>query len=271
MRSLKTLAASGVLAASLTAPAFAADLGLPPPPVLAPVIETSGWYLRGDIGFSNQRVRKLDNALFATTPVTILDKGFDAAPFIGIGAGYRFNSWIRTDVTGEYRGGASFHGLDNYVDPALPAGFGANDYRATKSEWTGLWNLYFDLGTWHSLTPFIGGGIGASYNTIDGFRDTNVPAAGVAYAKAASRWNFAWALYAGLAYAVTDNLTMEVAYRYLDLGNGETGDITTFNGVNTIVNPMRFKDITSHDIKLGMRWALGGPSYTPSAPLVRKY
>ncbi len=41
-----------------------------------------------------------------------VDKGFDAAPFFGLGVGYTVNNWLRVDVTGEYRGAANFHGLD---------------------------------------------------------------------------------------------------------------------------------------------------------------
>jgi opacity protein-like surface antigen len=85
-----------------------------------------------------------------------------------------------------------------------------------------------------------------------------------------SKWNLAWAVHAGLAYKVTPNFTVELAYRYLDMGDGLTGDLRTFDGsgVNTI-NPMTFKNITSHDLKLGVRWDLTSPHvYAP--PLVTK-
>ena len=69
--------------------------------------------------------------------------------------------------TGEYRGGASFHGLDVV---RTSGGDYTNEYSGEKTEWTGLVNGYIDLGTWRGVTPFIGAGIGASYNTISGFR-----------------------------------------------------------------------------------------------------
>src|SRR5205823_248027 len=82
--------------------------------------------------------------------------GFDSAPFYGAGVGYQWNSWFRTDVTGEYRGKASFHALDRYFN----AGYFTNDYSASKSEWVALVNAYIDLGTWWSITPYIGAGVG---------------------------------------------------------------------------------------------------------------
>ena len=44
--------------------------------------------------------------------MTNVDRGFDAAPFFGLGVGYNVNNWFRIDVTGEYRARANFHGLD---------------------------------------------------------------------------------------------------------------------------------------------------------------
>ena len=50
----------------LSSVAFAADMAIMPPPAYAPppvVEDFGGWYLRGDIGFSNQRVDRLNNVL----------------------------------------------------------------------------------------------------------------------------------------------------------------------------------------------------------------
>ena len=96
--------------------------------------------------------------------------------------------------------------------------------------------------------------------TIGGGRACRVSPIGDNVAK----WNFAWAAHAGLAYKVTPNFTVELAYRYLDMGDGLTGDLRTFDGTNTINNPMTFKHITSHDLKLGVRWDLSSPQvYAP--------
>ena len=56
------------------------------------------------------------------------------------------------------------------------------------------------------------------------------------------------------------NFTVELAYRYLDMGDGLTGDLRTFDGTNDTINPTTFKNITSHDFKLGVRWDLDSPA-----------
>ena len=70
MRSVKSLIAAGA-ATLLSSVAFAADMPIAPPPMYAPppVEDFGGWYLRGDIGFSNQRVDRLNNAADVRTHV----------------------------------------------------------------------------------------------------------------------------------------------------------------------------------------------------------
>jgi opacity protein-like surface antigen len=256
-----------------TTAANAADFPVAPAPqmVRAPVAEASGWYLRGDIGMTNQQVKKLDNELFpGTANLVIHDKNFEGGMLFGVGVGYKVNNWFRFDVTGEYRGETGFHGFDTWTDPGGLPRF--NNYSAKKSEWLVMANAYLDLGTWWCITPFIGAGVGWSYNTIHSFRDTGVGELGgptMAFAHAASKSNFAWALHAGLSYEVTKSFSVELAYRYLNLGDAVSGDIIGFDGTNLINNPMHFKDITSHDVKFGVRWMLQ-PEPTYQQPLMRK-
>jgi opacity protein-like surface antigen len=265
--------------AAMAAPAGAADM--PMVYKAAPVVveQFGGWYLRGDIGMTNQKVKSIDNILF-TPAVTVVDKAFDTGMLFGLGAGYKFNEWFRVDVTGEYRGKTAFRGLDVYPN-------GTNDYFGTKSEWLFMANAYLDLGTWWCVTPFIGAGIGYSRNTIDSFRDVgiaNLVTPTLAYANGNSQWEMAWAVHAGLAYKVNNNFTVEFAYRYLNLGDFQSGDLITYTGVNNVNNPMLLNGVTSHDFKLGLRWSLNAgdsyapiaaPAYTPpppaySPPLMRK-
>ena len=281
---IKRLTIAAVLALASTA-TNAADLSVP---IMPQPVEVSGWYLRGDIGFSNQNVGSLFNSNYSGfTTVTNIDRGFDAAPLFGLGIGYAFNHWLRFDVTGEYRGAANFHGLDvgTLPGPCLVGPgpcFASDRYTASKSEWTFLFNGYVDLGTWYNFTPFVGAGVGFSRNTISNFGDfstcidsSNCASGGSdAFAGTASTWNFAWALHAGLAYQLSRNVTLELAYRYIDLGKARSGDLVAFDGTNNVNNPMEFNHLTSNDVKLGLRFNFGGddfdrprPVYIPPPPL----
>jgi opacity protein-like surface antigen len=274
MRRVKSFLAAAA-ASLLSTAALAADMAIAPPPMYASpamVEDFGGWYLRGDIGFSNQRVSRLNNALDVNNTSSVQNLTFNTAGIFGLGAGYKFNNWFRADVTGEYRGNSQFFGTDSIT---YPGGFGTDTYHATKSEWVVLANAYVDLGTWWSMTPFIGAGVGGARVSIANFTDQGIAIQGgpvlpaLAFGDNVSKWNFAWALHAGVAYRVTPSFTVELAYRYLDMGDGLTGDLRSFDGTNNLVNPTTFKSLTSHDLKIGMRWNLDNPTvYAP--PLVRK-
>jgi opacity protein-like surface antigen len=275
MGNTRLLAAAAAVVLLAMPAARAADLPPLPPPMYhqAPVAEYSGWYLRGDIGMTNQSVGSLDNVVSPGTTVDTKFLTFDSAPFFGVGLGYQLNNWLRFDVTGEYRAKAHFHGqqVATFGSIILP-----DDYNASKSEWLFLANAYVDLGTWWCVTPFVGAGIGGSYNTISSFTDIGATQVGgntilsTTYGADASKFNFAWAVYAGLAYQVTPSFTVELAYRYLNLGSATTGPTNSFDGV-TVVNgtPFQFNNLTSQDIKLGVRWMFGEPP-PPPPPLMRK-
>jgi opacity protein-like surface antigen len=273
MRSVKFIIAAGA-ASLLSSAALAADMAIAPPPMYAPpVIEDfGGWYLRGDIGFSNQKVDHLNNALDVNNTTSVQNLNFSTAGIFGAGVGYQFNHWFRADITGEYRGNSDFSGTDQIT---YPGGVGTDVYHATKSEWVALANAYVDLGTWWCITPFVGAGVGAARVSIANFTDQGIAnngggaLPGLALGDTVAKWNLAWALHAGVAYKVNPNFTVELAYRYLNMGDGLTGDLRTFDGTNNVVNPMTFKNITSQDLMLGVRWNLESPAvYAP--PLVRK-
>src|SRR5258705_8321121 len=126
MRSVKSLVAAGA-ASLLSSMAFAADMTIAPPPLYVPppVEDFGGWYLRGDIGFSNQRVERLNNVLDAGLSSSTQNLNFNTAGIFGLGVGYRVNNWFRADVTGEYRGNSQFFGSDRIT---YPGGVGVDTY-----------------------------------------------------------------------------------------------------------------------------------------------
>jgi opacity protein-like surface antigen len=264
----------------LSSGAFAADMAIAPPPQYypPPVEDFGGWYLRGDIGFSNQKVKNvLDTNSAAYNNVAVSQtSSFGSAGIFDLGVGYRFNNWLRVDVTGQYRGNSNFTGLDTVTGTGPFVGFvGTDGYTATKSEAVFLANAYADLGTWWCVTPFIGAGVGTARVSIANFTDTgDFINGGQAHsfnsAGQNSQWNFAWALHAGLAYKVAPGLTLELAYSYLDMGKGLTGPTNSFDQVtNTTHAPFSFNNITSNDVMLGLRWEMNSPPvYEP--PLMRK-
>ena len=273
MRSVKSLIVAGA-ASFVSAAALAADLPIAAPAIYASPADFGGWYLRGDIGMTNQSMERIDSNTAAQFPgVTQLGLGFDSSPLFGLGVGYQFNNWFRADVTTQYRGNANLHGANGLI--FSPTAFQQDNYFGSKSEVLVLANAYVDLGTWWSVTPFIGAGVGASYNRLSNFRDENVQInSGVTMGSVANfadngTWNFAWAVHAGLAYRVTPSVTLELAYSYVDLGSARPGNFTLFDGT-TGPSSNVLRNLTSHDLTLGVRWDLDDPPPPPAMPPVSK-
>jgi opacity protein-like surface antigen len=314
MASLKALTLASVAVVALTRVAFAADL-LPPPPMMEPPPPMSGpdlggWYLRGDVGVSqNATTPKLEN-----TPDPIALGGYNAgvnqsfnntslstSTDFDVGVGYQANPWLRGDVTLEYRGGGHFQSLYALNNPGFTNNGSYKDnsqyldfYRADTSSLIGLVNAYADLGTWYGVTPFVGGGVGFSRNTISGMTDqgtvtngnTGFTGSSGGYFSDGSKTDFAWALMTGLDFNVSQNLKLELGYRYLNYGKissggsncavpGSAGGFGNGGCNGNVQNYVRSTNtLASNDFRIGLRWMIGeAPSAPPppEMPLVRKY
>ena len=294
MGSLKALSLAALVAFGAIGTASAADL-LPPPPPLAPMpmpVDFGGWYLRGDVGVGINQLT-MRSSIF-TFPANVTPPAFTQfnsaslgdSTIIGAGVGYQFNNWFRADITGEYRTAAAYRSILSY--PSFPGQVGCaalcyDTYTANISSAVFLLNGYFDMGTWYGITPFVGGGVGLASIKVNGLQDISPqPAGGFGFASDTRQTNFAWALMAGLGYTVSPNLKLEMGYRYLDMGTANGGAIVCQNDPNCGFERQRYR-LTSHDIRIGMRWMLSdGGSYAapppapffsgpPPGPLVRKY
>ncbi|WP_342640851.1 outer membrane protein [Rhodoligotrophos ferricapiens] len=144
------ISALGLLAGNV----LAADFGSPYVPAEQPMPEpyyqdNSGWYLRGDLGWSF-----LDSEI---------GRKNDSAFTVGAGVGYRFSNTFRGDVTVDYSGIYDV-GYHNKIDA-----------------WTVLANGYVDIPLNDMVVPYLGAGLG--YGWIDGkhgYSEEGVTAAAMA-------------------------------------------------------------------------------------------
>lgn len=251
MRFWKTIVMAGA-GAALLVPALtanAADLLQPivpviPQPQVVPEPIGGNWYLRGDVGYKIYAEPKVS---FAGT--SYVNNHVDNTAMVGAGIGYRFNPWLRADITGDYEFPAKFHGHLTCFACGGAGGF-SNEY-ARLSAATFLANAYVDLGTWYGVTPYVGAGIGASYVTVSDYHFVNPGAPPVpGTVPGDSKWNFAWALMAGLSYQLSQNLAVDLNYRYLSLGDAQTKPFTAAG----VTQPVKFKDLAAHEIRIGLRY-----------------
>jgi opacity protein-like surface antigen len=232
---LTKLAAVSAVLAQATA-AIAADMPrtLPPPGVYSPperavfIDSRYGWYLRGDLGYAWGRV---GDAEVGPVPFQA-ESDIGNNLLVGYGAGYK-SRWLRTDLTVDYLAPMNYDG----------SVFAAGDVSAKVSALSFLFNGYLDLGTWYGATPYIGAGAGIAQVRVDDYTSLVVPTVSDGYR---SQWNFAWAVMAGLGYAISPNMMMDVGYRYISYGDVTTSDAA---GAATL------KDLAAHEVRVGVRWS----------------
>ncbi|WP_256581541.1 MULTISPECIES: outer membrane protein [Pseudomonas] len=70
----------------------------------------------------------------------------------------------------------------------------------------------------------------------------------------ATQTNLAWSLGAGVAYDVTDRLALDLGYRYVDMGDTESGWNNFLNARGLQDEKMK-ANLVSSEVVLGMRWA----------------
>lgn len=235
MSRLRILVIVGAVCAPL-AGALAADVpgDYSPPPVERVVPEffdLSGWYVRADTGYAWGR---LDSAATASGYPSPTDDSLGGGFVAGIGGGIK-TRWLRTDVTIDYTAPLKYSGTAVTAD----------DVTAKISGWSTLFNGYIDLGKWYGVSPYIGAGAGVGYMTVSDYSSTvSPPFSGGDH----SQWNFNWAAMAGLGYAITPNLMLDVGYRYMNFGDVETA--------SDAFGQTSFKNVAAHEVRVGMRWNL---------------
>jgi opacity protein-like surface antigen len=271
-----TLLIRAAAAALFSTTAYAADMPQPQPTYqpMPLVMEqpVGAWYLRGDVGVGiTSQVDFIFQPNPLNAPVDILSQhaSMGDTVFFDAGIGYEFNNWLRFDVTGEYRSKSDFNAFIAYNF----GGAAADNYTGFLKSTIVLANAYLDLGTWNCVTPFVGFGVGGAYNTFADLADVGT-SAGTGLGRNSSQLNFAWALHAGLGYNVTQNFSVELAYRYLNYGS-VTDSIDCYGGCNP--DSYKLQNLTSQDLMLGMRWRFPiesappvmmqqAPVYTQPAP-----
>jgi opacity protein-like surface antigen len=150
---------------------------------------------------------------FSTLTVPGVPSASDNVFAPGGALGYSFQTdqgAVRLEVEGRQR------------DPVAGPGTFEDGFSTTAISATGGWsttvNLWRDFDVSDRVTCYIGGGIGAGgyqfgINEDFPIQDTSVTGLGTVS-------GFAWQAGGGVAWAITDGLTLDLGYRFFDLGAG---------------------------------------------------
>lgn len=272
----KTILAVATAALLASSAAYAADVYQPEPqPVYvdAPevaVAEASVWYLRGDLGYSFNKLRGANYFQGSNNnQVEFATSSIKDSFWVGGGVGYQINSYLRTDLTFDYLTKADFNGSTR-GSCGVSTACTSRDVTAMRA-YTLMANAYVDLGTYAYFTPYIGGGIGGSYVKWDKLRNTSCADSNSSNCdttvehEGKGSWRFAYQLMAGASIDVTCNVKADVGYRFRHTAGGDMFGYALNGG------PGYDKGFNSHSVHAGARYVFGGcetpVAYQPPAEL----
>jgi opacity protein-like surface antigen len=247
MTRVAALVIAGIASLACAATADAADMRprrKAPPPPPPPVVEesipiaviSSGWYLRGDIGY---RWYDVSHTVAPTGFPDPTDNQLGNGFWGGLGSGFKSNA-LRVDATLDYGSSVNYRGTM----------FASGDVSAKLQAFSALVNFYYEPYTWDRFTPYIGAGVGTARVKLSDFTSPTVPL-GTA-APETTQWNLAYALMVGTAFALSRNLALDVGYRYLNLGSVDTA-------ADAAGQVVQLKNIAAHEFRVGLRWTFADP------------
>ena len=146
---------------------------------------------------------------------------FGTAPAIELGLGYAALPALRLEALVEYRPRLAFEGRANFLEPGR-----RQSVAATLSSFAAMLAAYVDLPGLGlprpgPFEPFVGAGVGG-VRTRTGETRMHFPAT-TTVVPGARRIDLAWMLTAGVAMALDERATLDLAWRYTDLGEARTG------------------------------------------------
>jgi opacity protein-like surface antigen len=245
-------------------------------PMTKPVEIGTGWYLRGDLGYSfRTRGAATNYRVFnAGPPAAYAGEVFDTSTVESdwsgsVGVGYSFTDYLRGDVTLDYATGR-FSGTTSSTAacPGLATGQCASVDSQSFEQYGFMANGYIDLGTFAGFTPYVGAGAGVAkvtWGTLSNDSSCVSVAGNVCGAGAAidsthpglESWRFTYALMTGVSYDLSNNLKLDLGYRYSKVNSGaQFGfDAATAAAGATGVQASD-NGLEKHEVRAGLRYAL---------------
>lgn len=214
-------------------------------------------YVRGDVGYSvaGDPSAGMDSPNYGV--VGSGNEDMDGAWVGEIGAGCGSGSrGFRADFTLGYRGESDVTGAK--LD--IPGVHFPGTFTTQVSTLTAMANLYYDMGKFRNIVPYVGVGLGVAHHYMDDVSFALNAGSPVNNLQGGEQTNFAWSLMAGAAYQISERAILDVGYRYIDMGDvkSKRGNMCTTCVTGGSQDRLSVDDITAHEFKIGLRIHFGG-------------
>jgi opacity protein-like surface antigen len=197
-------------------------------------VAESGYYLGFKTGNSIQDYTDVKFVNPRITAGTKSDSGTDDSALVSFQLGKTLSSSTRLEV--EYANNGTAYFKRYYND------FPTVEQRIEVKSERVMFNGYYNLGGMKIATVYLSAGVGVAFNNADAVQG------GSGQFDDDSSTEIAWSVGAGLSRVLTDIWSVDFGYRYVDLGDADTG-ISEFTPFDEHFEG----ELDTHEITLGMR------------------
>jgi len=203
----------------------------------------SGIYVAGRAGLSamNFEKGKWHSSLAGDVSYNYNSERRERVLALGAALGYEFEAPCRVEVEYTYR--------TNFENNKRPTKDGTHNVDMDLTAHSLLLNVYFDIKNSTPFTPYVMGGLGASFLHTDSQEDPLTVGARDYTEEEVTKTRFAWNVGAGVGYALTDRWTLDLMLRYVDLGQAYWK-----SSVPGIDDADAVGDISATELLLGVRY-----------------
>ena len=221
-------------------------------PAVAQSIIPEGGYVAGEIGgavhqsvtFSDTNPGAANCDLCTTSFPSSIGNTF----IVGGKLGYRISSQFRADFSLEHLSSSKVSGHSTSTPPSTGT--------ANLDSFLVLYNVYYDVTSLPALgllQPYFTAGMGIARNSL-GVTSGDAGPAGPFAITGNARNNFAWDAGIGLALPLSEHLTADLGYRFINLGELRSGTTLSIAGQSLLVTASQTGSAYVHAVTFGLRY-----------------
>lgn len=237
--------------------------------LLAAIIFTSsfayadtGFYTSLKLGASDTKFENNKNFLYNSEAERTVTKNKDTSenvhPNVSAAIGFDFskisNLDVRTELEYAYKDKAKYNPNISSISAGgrvrVPPTNIRSPFVNEISNQSLMINAYYDFKNTSKFTPYLSAGAGISRvknNTSSLLDEDRFDEPKTNFSDTSN--SFTWSAGAGVSYKMTENLALDLAYRYVDVGEIEFKNVVAEN-----ITLKNTADLVSHDYSLGIRY-----------------
>lgn len=203
---------------------------------------TEGYYASTRYLYSQQYASEQDTSSRPGVEQFVDGENKNRTNGASLAAGYQYGNGWRTE--GEY----TFREKNEFTSgsTAFPTSYNHMKLNIERL----MINIYRDYDLGYRISLYVSSGVGIARVKADGWQGINTRQ----YAESTQN-NLVYSLGAGLSYSPVDRLSIDVGYRYLDIGKVESG-YNNFNNARGLKDEQMKAQLTSSEVVIGARYLL---------------